>query len=60
MSDAPDLAVDALLQGAHRRPGFRQAARRGVPRVVVERNLVIGQNPASSAPVAAEILKVLG
>ncbi|MET7712137.1 type 1 glutamine amidotransferase domain-containing protein [Streptomyces sp. NPDC005407] len=30
------------------------------PKVVVDRNLVTGQNPASSAPLAAEILKVLG
>ncbi|MFF3244604.1 type 1 glutamine amidotransferase domain-containing protein [Streptomyces sp. NPDC002870] len=29
------------------------------PKVVVDRNLVTGQNPASSAPLAAEILKVL-
>ncbi|WP_328395193.1 type 1 glutamine amidotransferase domain-containing protein [Streptomyces sp. NBC_00390] len=28
--------------------------------VVVDRNLVTGQNPASSAPVAAELLKALG
>ncbi|NUK00872.1 type 1 glutamine amidotransferase domain-containing protein [Streptomyces lunaelactis] len=30
------------------------------PYVVVDRNLVTGQNPASSAPLAAEILKALG
>jgi putative intracellular protease/amidase len=29
------------------------------PKVVVDRNLVTGQNPGSSAPLAAEILKVL-
>ncbi|MFW5418808.1 type 1 glutamine amidotransferase domain-containing protein [Nocardiopsis sp. CNT-189] len=30
------------------------------PHVVVDRNLVTGQNPASSAPLAAELLKLLG
>ncbi|WP_037570242.1 type 1 glutamine amidotransferase domain-containing protein [Phaeacidiphilus oryzae] len=30
------------------------------PHVVVDRNLVTGQNPASSAPLAAEVLKRLG
>ncbi|MEU3276628.1 type 1 glutamine amidotransferase domain-containing protein [Streptomyces antibioticus] len=30
------------------------------PNVVVDRNLVTGQNPASSAPLAAELLKKLG
>ncbi|QQC87866.1 type 1 glutamine amidotransferase domain-containing protein [Streptomyces alfalfae] len=30
-----------------------------VPKVVVDRNLVTGQNPASSAPLAAELLKKL-
>ncbi|WP_324787258.1 type 1 glutamine amidotransferase domain-containing protein [Streptomyces sp. H51] len=30
------------------------------PNVVVDRNLVTGQNPASSAPLAAELLKRLG
>lgn len=30
------------------------------PKVVVDRNLVTGQNPASSAPLAAELLKKLG
>jgi putative intracellular protease/amidase len=29
------------------------------PNVVVDRNLITGQNPASSAPVAAEMLKTL-
>ncbi|WP_371483055.1 type 1 glutamine amidotransferase domain-containing protein [Kitasatospora sp. NBC_00315] len=29
------------------------------PKVVVDRNLVTGQNPASSAPLAAELLKML-
>ncbi|MGW6535780.1 type 1 glutamine amidotransferase domain-containing protein [Streptomyces sp. NPDC055051] len=31
-----------------------------VPNVVVDRNLITGQNPASSAPLAAEVLKALG
>ncbi|MFH8576644.1 type 1 glutamine amidotransferase domain-containing protein [Streptomyces zaomyceticus] len=31
-----------------------------VPNVVVDRNLITGQNPASSAPLAAEVLKKLG
>ncbi|MFI7412979.1 type 1 glutamine amidotransferase domain-containing protein [Streptomyces sp. NPDC049627] len=31
-----------------------------VPNVVVDRNLVTGQNPASSGPLAAELLKKLG
>ncbi|MFD0419966.1 type 1 glutamine amidotransferase domain-containing protein [Streptomyces sp. NPDC127108] len=30
------------------------------PHVVVDRNLVTGQNPASSAPLATELLKLLG
>ncbi|MFF3322764.1 type 1 glutamine amidotransferase domain-containing protein [Streptomyces sp. NPDC002889] len=30
------------------------------PHVVVDRNLVTGQNPASSAPLAAKVLKALG
>ena len=30
------------------------------PHVVIDRNLVTGQNPSSSAPLAAEILKALG
>ncbi|WP_446040158.1 type 1 glutamine amidotransferase domain-containing protein [Streptomyces sp. SID1121] len=30
------------------------------PHVVVDRNLVTGQNPSSSAPLAAELLKLLG
>ena len=30
------------------------------PNVVVDRNLITGQNPASSAPVAKEVLKALG
>lgn len=29
------------------------------PHVVVDRNLVTGQNPASAAPVATELLKKL-
>ncbi|MFG2899145.1 type 1 glutamine amidotransferase domain-containing protein [Streptomyces zaomyceticus] len=31
-----------------------------VPNVIVDRNLITGQNPASSAPLAAEVLKKLG
>ncbi|MCX4986324.1 type 1 glutamine amidotransferase domain-containing protein [Streptomyces sp. NBC_00572] len=31
-----------------------------VPNVVVDRNLITGQNPASAAPLAAEVLKKLG
>lgn len=31
-----------------------------VPKTVVDRNLVTGQNPASAAPLAAELLKKLG
>lgn len=30
------------------------------PNVVVDRNLVTGQNPASSAPLAAEVIRMLG
>ncbi|MBJ6641461.1 type 1 glutamine amidotransferase domain-containing protein [Streptomyces sp. DHE7-1] len=30
------------------------------PHVIVDRNLITGQNPASSAPVAEELLKLLG
>ncbi|MGW2363957.1 type 1 glutamine amidotransferase domain-containing protein, partial [Streptomyces phaeofaciens] len=30
------------------------------PHVVVDRNLITGQNPASSVPLAAELLKKLG
>ncbi|MEX0172227.1 type 1 glutamine amidotransferase domain-containing protein [Streptomyces sp. LMG1-1-1.1] len=30
------------------------------PNVVVDRNLITGQNPASSAPLAAEVVKMLG
>ena len=30
------------------------------PHVVTDRNLVTGQNPASSAPLAEELLKRLG
>ncbi|MET8677176.1 type 1 glutamine amidotransferase domain-containing protein [Streptomyces sp. NPDC004647] len=36
-----------------------QAGEPWVPNVVVDRNLVTGQNPASSAPLAAELLKKL-
>ncbi|MFD5792019.1 type 1 glutamine amidotransferase domain-containing protein [Streptomyces diastatochromogenes] len=37
-----------------------QVAEPWAPYVVVDRNLVTGQNPASSAPVAEELLKKLG
>ncbi|MEU9984570.1 type 1 glutamine amidotransferase domain-containing protein [Streptomyces sp. NPDC050856] len=37
-----------------------QEAEPWAPHVVVDRNLVTGQNPASSAPLAAELLKALG
>ncbi|WP_458249225.1 type 1 glutamine amidotransferase domain-containing protein [Streptomyces sp. MAI_2237] len=37
-----------------------QAGEPWAPNVVVDRNLVTGQNPASSAPLAAELLKALG
>ncbi|MBC2905323.1 type 1 glutamine amidotransferase domain-containing protein [Streptomyces cupreus] len=37
-----------------------QAAEPWAPHVIVDRNLVTGQNPASSAPLAAELLKKLG
>ncbi|MFJ4523298.1 type 1 glutamine amidotransferase domain-containing protein [Streptomyces sp. NPDC088810] len=37
-----------------------QAAEPWAPHVVVDRNLITGQNPASSAPVAEELLKQLG
>ncbi|CAL9333401.1 Protein_nucleic acid deglycase HchA [Streptomyces sp. enrichment culture] len=37
-----------------------QAGESWAPNVVVDRNLVTGQNPASSAPLAAELLKKLG
>ncbi|MFF8423671.1 MULTISPECIES: type 1 glutamine amidotransferase domain-containing protein [unclassified Streptomyces] len=37
-----------------------QVAEPWAPHVVVDRNLVTGQNPASSAPVAEELLKKLG
>ncbi|WP_314225180.1 type 1 glutamine amidotransferase domain-containing protein [Streptomyces zaehneri] len=37
-----------------------QAAEPWAPHVVVDRNLITGQNPASSAPLATELLKHLG
>lgn len=37
-----------------------QAGEPWAPHVIVDRNLVTGQNPASSAPLAAELLKKLG
>ncbi|MFF7970131.1 DJ-1/PfpI family protein [Streptomyces sp. NPDC007905] len=37
-----------------------RAAEPWAPHVIVDRNLVTGQNPASSAPVAEELLKLLG
>jgi putative intracellular protease/amidase len=37
-----------------------RAAEPWAPHVVVDRNLITGQNPASSAPVAEELLKRLG
>jgi putative intracellular protease/amidase len=36
-----------------------QVAEPWAPHVIVDRNLVTGQNPASSAPLAAELLKKL-
>ncbi|MEV3988703.1 type 1 glutamine amidotransferase domain-containing protein [Streptomyces sp. NPDC049837] len=50
------LLQDRLVEiGADFREGEPWA-----PHVVVDRNLVTGQNPASSAPLAAELLKHLG
>ncbi|MFC8916946.1 type 1 glutamine amidotransferase domain-containing protein [Streptomyces sp. NPDC047821] len=50
------LLQDRLVEiGADFREGEPWA-----PHVVVDRNLVTGQNPASSAPLAAELLKKLG
>lgn len=45
----------AAQDGHGHRGGARRAAH-----VVVDRNLVTGQNPASSEPLAAELLKKLG
>ncbi|MBO8199559.1 type 1 glutamine amidotransferase domain-containing protein [Streptomyces smyrnaeus] len=50
------LLQDRLVEaGAHFDAGEPWA-----PHVVVDRNLVTGQNPASAGPVAAEIIKMLG
>ncbi|MFF4257740.1 type 1 glutamine amidotransferase domain-containing protein [Streptomyces sp. NPDC001663] len=50
-----------LLQDRLTEAGVRvQVGEPWVPNVVVDRNLVTGQNPASSAPLAAELLKKLG
>ncbi|MFH8369341.1 type 1 glutamine amidotransferase domain-containing protein [Streptomyces sp. NPDC018031] len=50
------LLQDRLVElGAHFQEGEPWA-----PHVVTDRNLVTGQNPASSAPLAAELLKRLG
>lgn len=50
------LLQDRLTEaGVEVRPGEPWA-----PHVVVDRNLITGQNPASSAPVAEELLKLLG
>lgn len=50
-----------LLQDRLTEAGVQvQAGEPWVPNVVVDRNLVTGQNPASSAPLAAELLKALG
>jgi putative intracellular protease/amidase len=52
---APWLLQDRLVKiGADFQEGEPWA-----PHLVVDRNLITGQNPASSAPVAAEILKAL-
>ncbi|HST83384.1 MAG TPA: type 1 glutamine amidotransferase domain-containing protein [Kineosporiaceae bacterium] len=54
-SSAPWLLQDRLVTiGADFQEGEPWA-----PHLVVDRNLITGQNPASSAPVAAEILKAL-
>ncbi|MEU9390975.1 type 1 glutamine amidotransferase domain-containing protein [Streptomyces sp. NPDC048324] len=50
-----------LLQDRLTEAGVQvQAGEPWAPNVVVDRNLVTGQNPASSAPLAAELLKALG
>ncbi|MCG0065478.1 type 1 glutamine amidotransferase domain-containing protein [Streptomyces tricolor] len=50
-----------LLQDRLTEAGVRvRAGEPWAPHVVVDRNLVTGQNPASSAPLAAELLKKLG
>jgi putative intracellular protease/amidase len=49
-----------LLQDRLTEAGVKvQAGEPWAPNVVVDRNLVTGQNPASSAPLAAELLKKL-
>lgn len=52
---APWLLQDRLVQIG---TNFQEGDPWG-PNVVVDRNLITGQNPASSAPVAAEMLKTL-
>ncbi|MFE5186080.1 type 1 glutamine amidotransferase domain-containing protein [Streptomyces sp. NPDC056628] len=50
-----------LLQDRLTEAGIEVDAREPwAPHIVVDRNLVTGQNPASSAPLAAELLKRLG
>ncbi|MER5447622.1 type 1 glutamine amidotransferase domain-containing protein [Streptomyces sp. NPDC002766] len=50
-----------LLQDRLTEAGVQvQAGEPWAPNVVVDRNLVTGQNPASSAPLAVELLKALG
>ncbi|MCL6674088.1 type 1 glutamine amidotransferase domain-containing protein [Streptomyces panaciradicis] len=50
-----------LLQDRLTEAGVQvQAGEPWAPNVVLDRNLVTGQNPASSAPLAAELLKALG
>ncbi|MGC9539096.1 type 1 glutamine amidotransferase domain-containing protein [Streptomyces sp. UG1] len=50
-----------LLQDRLTEAGVRvEVGEPWVPNVVVDRNLVTGQNPASSAPLAVELLKKLG
>ncbi|MFF7451447.1 MULTISPECIES: DJ-1/PfpI family protein [unclassified Streptomyces] len=50
-----------LLQDRLAEAGVQvEAGEPWAPKVVVDRNLVTGQNPASSAPLAAELLKKLG
>ncbi|MFF9817283.1 type 1 glutamine amidotransferase domain-containing protein [Streptomyces sp. NPDC014006] len=53
--------VKWLLQDRLTEAGVRvEAAEPWAPHVVTDRTLVTGQNPASSAPLAAELLKRLG
>ncbi len=50
-----------LLEDRLTEAGVRvQVGEPWAPKVVVDRNLVTGQNPASAAPLAAELLKRLG